>query len=76
MQVGDLVNITETRGTGSFKKFNEVGLGVILKINENEPVDFQGHGMINFGPDIIVSLMSGGVDVFCAESVEVVSASR
>jgi len=76
MKVGDLVNITETRGTGSFKKLREVGLGVILKINENEPVEFREHGMINFGPDIIVSLMAGGVDVFCAESVEVVSESR
>ena len=76
MQVGDLVNITETRGSGSFKKFNEVGLGIILKINESESVDFQSHGMINFGPDIIVSLVAGGVDVYCTESVEVVSEGR
>ena len=40
MKVGDLVNVTEERGTGQFKKFKPLGLAIVIEINETDDLYF------------------------------------
>ena len=76
MKVGDLVNVTEERGTGQFKKFKPLGLAIVIEINETDDLYFESVGNINLGDDITVLLNNGEVDVFNEKSLEVVNESR
>lgn len=64
MKVGDLVNVTEERGTGQFKNFKPLGLAIVIEINETDDLYFESVGNINLGDDITVLLNNGELDVF------------
>ncbi len=76
MKVGDLVNVTEERGSGEFKKFKPLGLAIVIEINETDDLYFQSVGHINLGDDITVLLNNGELDVFNERSLEMVNESR
>ena len=76
MKVGDLVNVTEERGTGQFKRFKPLGLAIVIEINETDDLYFESVGNINLGDDITVLLNTGELDVFNEQSLEVVNESR
>ena len=76
MKVGDLVNVTEERGSGEFKKFKPLGLAIVIEVNETDDLYFQSVGHINLGDDITVLLTNGEIDVFNERSLEMVNESR
>ena len=71
-----MVNVTEERGTGQFKKFKPLGLAIVIEINETDDLYFESVGNINLGDDITVLLNTGELDVFNEQSLEVVNESR
>ena len=73
MKVGDLVDINQTRGAGSYKHNLPRGLGVIVRIEETEPMMYGAVGPIDFGPMIYVLLTTGETERFVAQSVSVVA---
>ena len=73
MKVGDLVDINQTRGAGSYKHILPRGLGVIVRIEETEPMMYGAVGPIDFGPMIYVLLTTGQTEKFVAQSVSVVA---
>ena len=74
MKVGDLVEVTQTRGAGSYyKHILPRGLGVIVRIEETEPMMYGAVGPIDFGPMIYVLLTTGQTERFVAQSVSVVA---
>ena len=73
MKVGDLVDINQTRGAGSYKHILPRGLGVIVRIEETEPMMYGAVGPIDFGPMIYVLLTTGETERFVAQSVSVVA---
>lgn len=73
MKVGDLVDINQTRGAGSYKHNLPRGLGVIVRIEETEPMMYGAVGPIDFGPMIYVLLTTGQTERFIARSVSVVA---
>ena len=73
MKVGDLVEVTQTRGAGSYKHILPRGLGVIVRIEETEPMMYGAVGPIDFGPMIYVLLTTGQTEKFVAQSVSVVA---
>ena len=74
--MGDLVNVTEERGSGEFKKFKPLGLAIVIEVNETDDLYFQSVGHINLGDDITVLLTNGEIDVFNERSLEMVNESR
>ena len=73
MKVGDLVDINQTRGAGSYKHNLPRGLGVIVRIEETEPMMYGTVGPIDFGPIVHVLLTTGQTEKFVAQSVSVVA---
>ena len=73
MKVGDLVDINQTRGAGSYKHNLPRGLGVIVRIEETEPMMYGAVGPIDFGPMIYVLLTTGQTEGFDLKSVKVVN---
>ena len=45
MKAGDLVNITESRGSGVFLKSTPLGLGLILNIDKTDDITFGSVGI-------------------------------
>ncbi len=76
MKVGDLVNVKQTVGCHIPPRYLERGMGIVLEVAKSKPITFRGMGEINVGDDVTVHLGTGEVEVFCEESVEVVSESR
>ena len=76
MKVGDLVDINQKRGTGSFEKITPRGLGVVVRFQELEDLHYKSIGTINLGPLVHVLLSTGETEGFALESVEVVGESR
>lgn len=77
MKVGDLVNVTEQRGSGTFFKETPLGFGVILDIQKTDDLTIGSVGPINLGDNVAVYLCSSGeVKHFVDRSLEVVSESR
>ena len=77
MKVGDLVNITEQRGTGTFYDEIPLGYGIVLDIQETDDITIGSVGPINIGDDVSVYLSdSGEVKHFMDRSLEVISESR
>lgn len=69
MKVGDLVNINQERGAGcSYKYTLPRGLGVIMRLEETEPLMHD-----EIGPIIHVLLSTGKTEDFSPRSVEVIS---
>ena len=73
MKVGDLVDVNQTRGAGSYKHNVPRGLGVIVRLEETEPAMYGTIGPIDFGPIVHVLLSTGKTEGFDLKSVEVVS---
>ena len=75
MKVGDLVNVTEMRGTGS--RWNDeipLGVGLVLDVKETEDVTFGSVGPVNLGKNVTVQLCSSGeIRLFVDRSLEVIS---
>ena len=76
MKVGDLVDINQTRGTGSYKHVIPRGLGVIVSFQETEDLVYPNIGNINLGPIVHVLLNTGETEGFAPQSLEVVCESR
>ena len=77
MKVGDLVNIAQDRGTGSFKRTDHLGLGVVLQVHEEAGTMTRlFNGAVSLGDSFTVRMLSGETRQFCEESLEVVSEHR
>ena len=76
MKVGDLVDINQKRGTGSFEKITPRGLGVVVRFQELEGLHYESIGSINLGPIVHVLLSTGETEGFAPQSLEVVRESR
>jgi hypothetical protein len=76
MKVGDLVNINQKRGTGSFEKITPRGLGVVVRFEELEDIVYPNIGSFNLGPIVHVLLNTGEMEGFAPQSLEVVCESR
>ena len=75
MKVGDLVNITEERGTGTFYNEIPLGFGIVLDIKKTDDITIGSVGPINLGNEVSVYLCSlGEVKMFMDRSLEVISA--
>ena len=75
MKVGDLVDVNQPRGTGSFEKITPRGLGVVLRFEELEDLHYKSIGSINLGPIVHVLLSTGKTEGFAPQSLEVVNGS-
>ena len=76
MKVGDLVDVNQTRGTGSYKHNVPRGLGVIVSFQETEDLVYPKIGSFNLGPIVHVLLNTGEMEGFTPKSLEVVCESR
>ena len=76
MKVGDLVDINQQRGTGSYKVIIPRGLGVVVRFQELEDLHYESIGTINLGPLVHVLLNTGETEGFAPQSLEVVCESR
>ena len=72
MKVGDLVDINQQRGTGSYKVTIPRGLGVVVSFEELEDLHYESIGTINLGPLVHVLLNTGETEGFAPQSLEVV----
>ena len=72
MKVGNLVDINQQRGTGSYKHTIARGLGVVVRLQEVEDLHYQSIGTINLGPIVHVLLNTGETEGFHPTSLEVV----
>ena len=72
MKVGDLVDINQKRGTGSFEKITPRGLGVVMSFEELEDLHYKSIGTINLGPIVHILLSTGETEGFHPTSLEVV----
>ena len=72
MKVGDLVDVNQTRGTGSYKHVVPRGLGVIVRLVETEPAMYGTVGPIDFGPIVFVLLTTGQTEEFDQKSIKVI----
>jgi hypothetical protein len=72
VKVGDLVDVNQTRGTGSFEKITPRGLGVVMSFQELEDLHYPNIGSINLGPIVHVLLNTGEIEGFSPQSLEVV----
>jgi len=75
MRIGDLVNVEQQRGSGSYKHTIPRGLGVVVRLEETEPLMFDKIGPIDLGPLVHVLLNTGEVEGFSPKSVEVIRES-
>ena len=76
MKVGDLVDVNQTKGAGSYKHVVPRGLGVVVRLEETEPAMYGTIGPIDFGPIVHVLLRTGETEGFAPQSLEVVCESR
>ena len=76
MKVGDLVDINQKRGTGSYEKITPRGLGVVLRFQELDDLHYPNIGSFNLGPIVHVLLNTGETEGFSPQSLEVVRESR
>jgi hypothetical protein len=76
VKVGDVVNITEQRGSGEFYDEIPLGWGVILDIKKTKDLTFGSVGPVNLGDDVSVHLASGMTKNFMDRSLEVVYESN
>ena len=77
MKAGDLVKVTEQRGTGTFRTEKPMGYGVILDIQKTDDLTIGSVGPINLGDDVTVYLSdSGKVKHFMNRSLEVIYEDR
>ena len=72
MKVGDLVDVNQTRGTGSYKHVVPRGHGVIVRLVETEPAMYGTVGPIDFGPIVFVLLTTGQTEEFDQKSIKVI----
>ena len=72
MKVGDLVDINQQRGTGSYEVIIPRGLGVVVRFQELEDLHYESIGTINLGPLVHVLLNTGETEGFAPQSLEVV----
>ena len=72
MKVGDLVEVNQTRGAGSYKHVVPRGLGVVVRLEETEPAMYGTIGPIDFGPIVHVLLTSGDTEGFDQKSIKVI----
>ena len=72
MKVGDLVDVNQTRGAGSYKHVVPRGLGVVVRLEETEPAMYGTVGPIDFGPIVHVLLTTGETEEFDQKSIKVI----
>ena len=72
IKIGDLVDVNQTRGAGSYKHVVPRGLGVVVRLEETEPAIYGTIGPIDFGPIVHVLLTTGETEGFDQKSVKVI----
>ena len=73
MKVGDLVDVNQIKGAGSYKHVVPRGLGVIVRLVETEPAMYGTVGPIDFGPIVFVLLTTGQTEEFDQKSIKVIN---
>ena len=73
MKVGDLVDVNQTRGAGSYKHTIARGLGVIVSFQETEDLVYPKIGSFNLGPIVHVLLSTGQMEGFTPKSLRVIN---
>ena len=73
MKVGDLVKVVQTIGCHVPPKYRERGLGVIVGIEDSEPLHFPSVGIVQISEEVQVALATGATEVFFPESLEIIS---
>jgi hypothetical protein len=71
VKVADLVNVTEQRGIGVFRKDTPLGIGLVLHVAKTDDISIFAQEF-NLGDDVTVALSSGKVMKFCASSLKVI----
>ena len=69
LRVGDLVDVKETRGSGSFLKETPLGEGLILDVRKTPDVTHYSVGPFNLGDEATVHLSNGEVRDFWVGSL-------
>ena len=72
MKVGDLVNVTEQRGSGTFYDELDLGHGIVVHIEKTDDISIGTFGPINLGDSVTVLLNSGKVRSFNERGIEVI----
>ena len=73
MKVGDLVDVNQERGSGSYKHTIARGLGVIVSLQETEDLFYPKIGSFNLGPIAHVLLNTGQLEGFTPKSLRVIN---
>ena len=64
MQIGDLVDIHEKRGCGSYSRIDQKGLGIVINIIRHQNIDIGNIKNVNLGSSVYVLLSTGDVESF------------
>ena len=72
MKIGDLVDVVQELGCGRPYQKRYRGAGIVLDIEESTPYHLRDT-IINLGKTVTVQLMTGEIEDFAEQSVEVIS---
>ena len=64
IEVGSLVSVLETRGSGEFLRKTDLGCGVVLGVSVDRSINFRGVGNVSVGRSVRVALQSGKIETF------------
>ncbi len=76
MQVGSLVKARLERGSGPFKHYDDLGVGVVVEVIAETIINFPNIGPVDMGEEYQVRLTNGKTHRLSRNEVEVVSESR
>jgi hypothetical protein len=68
-KVGDLVEVNQVRGTGTYKRVIARGNGIVVQVTKTDDMMFGSVGPINLGDSLTVMLGTGDVESFSPESL-------
>lgn len=68
-RAGDLVEVNQVRGTGTYKRVIARGNGIVVQVTKTDDMMFGSIGPINLGDSLTVLLDTGEVEDFRPESL-------
>ena len=68
-RAGDLVEVNQVRGAGTYKRVIARGNGVVVQVTKTDDMMFGSVGPINLGDSLTVLLDTGEVEDFRPESL-------
>lgn len=68
-RAGDLVEVNQVRGTGTYKRVIARGSGIVVQVTKTDDMMFGSIGPINLGDSLTVLLDTGEVEDFRPESL-------